>query len=153
MQKYLLEQYDLLIMSRLEDVSIEALRDALAMVENKRPTQRLMIAIAYKRGVTQTELAEWYDIERKTVYNWLTRFEGVDDLVAAARDRHRSGRPRKLSDTQEQQLASTLQRSPTDVGYNQSSWTPTLVQQYIREAFEVEYSVESCRRRLEELRR
>lgn len=139
-------------MARLEQISTEALRDALTMVEHKRPTQRLMIAIAYKQGITQTELAEWYDIERKTVYNWLTRFEGADDLVTAARDRHRSGRPRKLTADQEQQLTATLQDSPADIGYDRSSWTPTLVQQYIRDAFGVEYSLESCRRRLEEFR-
>ncbi|WP_227379502.1 helix-turn-helix domain-containing protein [Haladaptatus halobius] len=30
-----------------------------------------MVAIACKQGVSQTDVAEWYGLSRKTVYNWL----------------------------------------------------------------------------------
>jgi chromosome segregation and condensation protein ScpB len=42
----------------LDEISVEELQDALDNVEEKKPTQRLLAAIAYKNGVTQTELAE-----------------------------------------------------------------------------------------------
>ena len=38
------------------------LQQALATADGKKPTQRLITAIAYKHGVTQTELAEWYGV-------------------------------------------------------------------------------------------
>ncbi|OAQ51951.1 hypothetical protein HTG_14965 [Natrinema mahii] len=45
-------------MDHLDKTSVEELQDALARVEGAKPTQRLLAAIAYKNGVTQTELAE-----------------------------------------------------------------------------------------------
>ena len=45
-------------MDHLDEISVEELQDALDNVEGNKPTQRLLAAIAYKNGVTQTELAE-----------------------------------------------------------------------------------------------
>lgn len=47
-------------MDHLDEISVEDLQRALDKVDGKKPTQRLMVAIAYKNGVSQTELAEWY---------------------------------------------------------------------------------------------
>jgi chromosome segregation and condensation protein ScpB len=49
----------------------EELQDILDKVEAKKPTQRLLAAIAYKNGVAQTGLAEWYDVQGRTIYSWL----------------------------------------------------------------------------------
>ncbi len=58
----------------MEHLSTEDLQNALDNVEGKKPTQRLLAAIAYKNGVPQIELAEWYGVERKTIYNqYLTK--------------------------------------------------------------------------------
>ncbi len=59
----------------LGEVSLENLQAALNDIEGKKPAVRLMAAIAYKNGVTQTELATWYGVERRTIYNWLKRLE------------------------------------------------------------------------------
>ena len=45
-------------MGYLDEISVEELHDALNNAEGKKPTQRLLAAIAYKNGVTQIELAE-----------------------------------------------------------------------------------------------
>jgi chromosome segregation and condensation protein ScpB len=50
--------------NHLGEVSVEELQDTLDNVDGKKPIQRLLAAIAYKNGVTQTELAEWYDVRR-----------------------------------------------------------------------------------------
>jgi len=44
------------IVDHLDKISVEELQNALDNVEGKKPTQRLLAAIAYKNGVTQTEL-------------------------------------------------------------------------------------------------
>ena len=49
-------------MDHLDEISVEELQRALNNVEGNKPTQRLTAAIAYKNGVTQTELAEWYGV-------------------------------------------------------------------------------------------
>ncbi len=48
-----------------------------------------------RRG-TQTELAEWHDTGRRTIYSWLKRLVGVESLEQAVTDAHRSGRKRAL---------------------------------------------------------
>lgn len=136
-------------MDHLDDISIEELQDALDNVDGKKPTKRLLAAIAYKNGVTQTELAEWYDVERKTIYSWLKRLN-QEPLEQAVHDDHRSGRPRKLTEEQQKSLEITLHEPPTEAGYDAPAWTPALVHHYIREMFDVVYSLPSCRRLMKE---
>lgn len=136
-------------MARLTDVTVEDLQQALEAVEGKKPTMRLTAAIAYKNGVSQTELAEWYDVQRRTIYGWLKRLE-EEPLEEAAQDDRRSGRPRKLSDAQRAQLEATLHEPPSEAGYDAPAWTPSLVQTYLDERFGVTYSRPSCRRLMKE---
>lgn len=136
-------------MGRLTDISIDDLQEALGSVDQKKPAQRLFAAIAYKNGVTQTELAEWFNVERKTIYNWLTRLE-ERDLESAPLDVDRPGRPRKLSDEQLAELDVILQHSPAEVGFDAPAWTTELLQQFIRTRFDTVYSRPSCRRLMKE---
>jgi len=136
-------------MDHLEEITVKDLQRALAEVEEKKPTQRLTAAIAYKNGISQTELAEWYDVQRRTIYSWLKRLE-EEPLEHAVRDDHRSGRPRKLSDEQQTQLEETLHEPPIEAGYDAPTWTPALLQQHLEETYRVEYSCSSCRRLMRE---
>lgn len=139
-------------MVELEDISIEELKTALDAVEKKKPTQRLTAAIAYKRGITQTEIASWYGVQRKTIYNWLSRIENRSEpLVEAVTDDEPPGRPRRLSDQQLDELYEILQNPPTDAGYDTSTWTATLVEDLIEDRWNVEYSRWSCLRLLKEV--
>jgi transposase len=137
-------------MAHLEELSVEDLQQALENVDDKKPTQRLLAAIAYKNGITQTELAEWYGVERRTIYSWLKRLDTDGSLEEAVSDAQRSGRPRKLSESQQDAFERSLHQSPTEVGYDAETWSPTLVQQHLEETYDVEYSIPSCRRLLKE---
>lgn len=136
-------------MGHLDGVSVDDLRGALEAVEGKRPTQRLLAAIAYKNGVTQTELAAWHGVERRTIYNWLRRLE-EEPLERAARDDDRPGRPRKLGADERERLEAALREPPSRVGFDAVTWTPRLVRGFVEEAFGVDYSLPSCRRLLRE---
>lgn len=136
-------------MEHLASISVADLHEALEEVEGKRPTQRLLAAIAYKNGVTQTELAEWHGVQRRTIYNWLRRLDR-GPIEQAVRDDHRPGRPRKLTADQQERLRRALEGPPTEVGYDASAWTPRLVGRFVGETFDVEYSTPSCRRLLRE---
>jgi chromosome segregation and condensation protein ScpB len=83
-------------MDHLDELTAEELRDALDNVDGKKQTQRLLAAIAYKNGVTQTELAGWHGVQRKTICNWFKRLE-TDPLEQAVADDHSSGRPQAHS--------------------------------------------------------
>lgn len=138
-------------MDHLEAISVAALQDALDDVEGAKPAQRLLAAIAYKHGVTQTELAAWYGVERRTIYSWLMRLDTDEPLARAVEDEHRSGRPRKLSETERAQLERTLHEPPSAAGYDAPAWTPELVRTYLATHHDVEYSRPSCRRLMKEV--
>jgi transposase len=136
-------------MDHLANVSVEQLQQALEAVEGKKATLRLTAAIAYKNGISQTELAEWYDVQRRTIYSWLTRLDS-DSLADAVQDEDRSGRPRKLDPGQYAQLTELLTEPPKAAGYDAATWTPALVQQCLVDRFDVAYSQPSCRRLMKE---
>jgi transposase len=137
-------------MDHLDEISVEELHDALDTVEGKKPTQRLLAAIAYKNGVTQTELAEWHDTGRRTIYSWLKRLDTDESLAQAVTDAKRTGRKRKLSDSELHEFEETVHEPPAEVGIDAPAWTPALVQDYLDETYGVEYSLPSCRRLLKE---
>jgi len=129
-------------MDHLDEISVEELQDALDNVEGNKPTQRLLAAIAYKNGLTQTELAEWHDTGRRTIYSWLMRFDTDEPLEQAVSDGHQSGRKRKLSESQQEEFEQIVHKSPEEVGIDE----PALVQEFLEETYGVEYSYPSCRR-------
>ena len=137
-------------MDHLNEISLDELHNALETVEGKRPTQRLLAAILYKDGVPQTQLAEWNDTGRRTIYSWLMRFDTDESLVEAARDNHRSGRNRKLSERQLNLFRQTVWERPEEAGYDEPAWTTKLVRHHLKEVYGVEYSIPSCRRLLKE---
>jgi transposase len=136
--------------NHLDEITVEELQDALDNVDGKKPTQRLLAAIAYKNGVTQTELAEWYDVQRRTIYSWLNRLDTDESLEQAVADDKRTGRKRKLSESQQEEFERTVHDPPEEVGIDAPAWTPALVQQYLEDTYGVEYSYPSCRRLLKE---
>ena len=138
------------IMDHLTDISIEELRDALADVDRKKPTMRLITAIAYKNGVTQTELADWFGVQRRTIYSWLKRFDSDEPLSTAAADDTRPGRDKKLSASQLAEFETVVRQPPGEVGIDASYWSPPLVQDFLADRYDVEYSIPSCRRLLKE---
>ncbi len=58
-------------MDHLDDISVQDLQNALGNVARKKQIQRLLAAIAYKNGITRTEIAEWCDVQRRT--SWLEK--------------------------------------------------------------------------------
>ncbi|KZN23368.1 hypothetical protein A4G99_15250 [Haladaptatus sp. R4] len=132
-------------MAQLEDVSTAALREALQDADDATTTKRIMVAIAYKQGVSQTELADWYGLSRKTVYNWLQRFE-EEPIRSAASDKPRSGRPPKLGGEDRDELLRLLRDSPKAAGYDAEEWNIPLVQRLVAEQFDVAYSRTSAYR-------
>jgi transposase len=137
-------------MDHLDEITVEELQDALDAVEGKRPAQRLLAAIAYKNGITQTELAEWHGVQRRTIYSWLDRLDTGESLEQAVTDGSRSGRNRKLSEKQQEIFEATVHDPPGAVGIDAPTWTPALAQKHLEEAYGVEYSLPSCRRLLKE---
>ena len=97
-------------MTYLANIIADDLRQVLAEVEGKTPTQRVLAGISYKDGVAQTTIAERYGVHRNTVRNWLERLERLADepFEEVVYDAHRSGREAELTAEQQKQLEETL---------------------------------------------
>lgn len=132
-------------MGRLEDISLEELRDQLKETDEKVPAQRLLTAIGRKQGDSISELAERHDVTTKTIQNWLDRFEDRP-VDRAPYDDDRSGRPPKLTDEERDEFFADLHRSPETFGYERSTWTPAVAHRHLEDKFDVDYSVRHVRR-------
>jgi transposase len=137
-----------------ENVSPEDLRQVLVEVEDKKPTQRLMVAINYLEDddLTQKEAAERYGYTGGWLSQWLTRLERLEtepfeDVVY---DEPRSGRPSELSDQEHERFVEVLYEPPEEADIDARAWTVPLAQQYLKERFGVEYCDRHVRRLMTE---
>ncbi|WP_256029144.1 helix-turn-helix domain-containing protein [Natronomonas aquatica] len=103
-------------MNYLDEISVEELQDALDNVDEKKPTQRPLAAIAFKNGVSQTELSERYDVQRRTIYSWLKRLDTDESFEQAVSNDKRAGRKQKLSESQLEDFEETVHEPFDEVG-------------------------------------
>lgn len=136
-------------MTSLDRVSTAVLQAALDRADDAKAAKRLMIALAYKNGVSVATMSDRYAIPRSTIYYWLERFEerAVEDAIT---DERRPGRPSKLSDAQREAIEEWLDDVPGEYGYDHDEWTTSLLRDRIRSEFGVEYSEGHVRRFLRE---
>jgi transposase len=133
----------------LDDVPKADLWKLLDDLDGTVPTQRLLAAVAYKQGESTAHLADRHNVSQQTIRNWLDRFENRP-LEEAPFDEQRTGRPRKLTDHEHQDLLAVLQQSPQAVGHDHQTWEPRLVYHHLKSEYDVEYSLRHIRRFIHE---
>lgn len=138
-------------MAKLPAVVIDDLHDALEEASTGKAAKRLMVALAYKDGVSVETLSERYDIPRSTVYYWLDRFEEMP-IEEAVRDDDRPGRPPDLTTEERDELRADLTRSPQTFGFDARAWSAGMIRKHVAEKHGVEYSEGHIRRLLRSLR-
>jgi transposase len=136
-------------MARLENISVDELEAALDEATEKRETQRLLVAIIYKRGPSAPMIAEWLDTREQTIYRWFDRLE-EEPISQAVQDRQRSGRPSKLDDADRAEFQEAVQNPPSQAGYDEPAWTTGLAQQFLEDEFDAEYSRRHVQRLLKD---
>jgi hypothetical protein len=114
----------------LDAAAPDDLRDVLAEVEDKKPTQRLMAVINYLKedDATMTEVAERYGYTGPWLPRWVDRLNRLADepVEQVVYDDQREGRPTELSDEQHEQFVGALHDSPEEVGYDAPAWSAPL---------------------------
>ena len=88
-------------------------------------------------GYTQQEVAEFLGVSKGAVSTWMQAYRQGGPAALAAKPH--PGKPRKLTATQEQQVLSWFQRSPTEFGFGNELWTASRVAQLIRREFDVKF--------------
>lgn len=85
-----------------------------------------------------------FDMREGTIYRWLTAIE-ERPLGKAIYDKTRPGRPSNLSQDRREAFKKILHEPPTETDIDAPAWTPKLARKYLREEFDVDYSLPHVR--------
>ena len=99
----------------------------------------LLAILAITAGQSCEEVAQTLRVTRKTVHQWVRRLL-VDGPTGVTRQKP-TGRPAKLTQTQNQELAKLLEDGPVLAGFASAGWRSPMIQQLIYERFGVFYNV------------
>lgn len=124
---------------KLDGVDEEQLRQQLRTETDAKAIKRLTCALLYRQGKSPAEIEQLLGFPEQTVYDWLDTVAERD--LTALGDLPRPGQSTRLTDDQWTELTATLAASPSEAGYDDPTWTPALVRDYIAETFDVEYSL------------
>lgn len=103
---------------------------------------RLHIILLLLSGLSVKEASHILRDPLRTVQYWAQRFRNKG--FAGLKEEHRSGRKRKLSDEQMQQLAKDIRKTTSAFGYNQGFWDGPLLKHHIEKHYQVELTLRSC---------
>jgi transposase len=99
---------------------------------------------------TTGEIANLLKAERTTVFGWIRNWNehGAEGLLEG----HRSGRPRRLSEQEREQLTDIVDSGPVAYGFESGVWTSPMIAQVIADEFGVGYHPGHVRKLLHDLR-
>lgn len=131
-------------MYSIKEIDFEKL---IAREKNGRMRTRLLALAHIKDGANNTQTANYLKVSRRTVNDWVKRFNsgGIDAL----REKHRTGRRSSLSCEQLKQLTHYIEEN--SVKPNGGRLKATLLITYIEEEFSVRYRISNIYRLLHQL--
>lgn len=131
-------------MNKKNEIDFQTL---IAQETNGRMRIRLLALAHIKDGANNTQTAKYLKVSRRSVNDWVKRFneEGLDGL----KEKPRSGRPCSLSPKQLQQLKIYIQEN--SIKPNGGRLNASMVCDYIKDEFSVEYKLKNIYRLLHQL--
>ena len=107
------------------------------------------IALMIEDDLPRGEISRSVGVDVQTLRDWAVRYnaEGLDGL----RDAARSGRPHKLDESQTVELVSLIETGSDPDAGEPSRWTLGMIQQWIKDRFDVDFTVEGVRQMLRRL--
>lgn len=111
----------------------KALETLATHTKNATQLRRAQALLWLDAGERVPLVAERLRVTRRSVYNWVRRFQqpGALDLSARLSDGARSGRPRAVQGLIDPLIEAALDRDPRDMGYRSTVWTAPLLTQYL----------------------
>jgi transposase len=113
---------------------------------------RLMAVERVREGEDPSVVIASYGFCRTTIYKWLRAAKGRGRGVAALRSRKGTGRPRKLTKSQERRVFRWINgKDPRQYGFDFGLWTRLIVAELISDKFGVKLSLASVGKLLADL--
>lgn len=105
-----------------------------------RQIRRVQALLWLTEGDSVEEVADRLSVNRRTVYNWVARFEQRKDLPLEQRvaDGARSGRPATALEIIDDLLDAVIDDDPREYGYQSTVWTADLLRRYLSAAHQIE---------------
>lgn len=127
----------------LPDISKEKLRMLYNKEKHAKAKLRLLAAIQRKEGKTLDDISSYLQKPKTTIHDWLQRLEskGLGNLY----DAKQTGKPARLTKTQEKELDKILDSSPENQNIPFVIWTTHLVQYLLLKKFNVKLKVRQVR--------
>jgi transposase len=123
---------------------ILGLQDEIRRSEESRYDHRLHGVLLVAQGATCPEVSRLLGDAPRTVEYWVRRFEAKG--LAGLTEGQRTGRPRRLSDAQLQEVDRALRRPPRDLGLTGTLWDGKTLSAWIEQHFQVHLAVRQCQR-------
>ncbi len=96
-----------------------------------RVSERIHFVLLNARGYSPAQIADLYQVDERTVIQWLERYQAAG--LAGLDDRPRTGRPRLASAAAEAEACRCLDESPRVVAVERTTWTRRLLQRHLGE--------------------
>lgn len=119
----------------LSGETIHLLRTLHLRSQHYRVRQRALCLILSHQGYTPSQLADMFDVNRETIYNWFNAFERR--RLAGLYDRLGKGRKPTLTDSQQQQVSQWAKQSPKNL---------KKVVAQVKQAFDIDVSQKTIQR-------
>ena len=102
-----------------------------------------MVNLVIKGTITAADLADGLEITRQSISNWISIADKQG--FEALKEKPKSGRPTKMTEEIASEIDALLQEDdPQKYGYQ--IWDGPSLSKYIKEAYNIDYSVRSCQR-------
>lgn len=139
----------------LTDRELKALHDFMIHAPTAKEHSRAQALLWLDSGDSVEEVAEHLAVSRRTVYNWVDRFQQRRDLDLRQRlaDGPRPGRPPVALGIIDPLVAEVIDQDPRPLGYGATVWTAPLLQHYLRDVHGIAVSRKSVSRAIERLDR
>lgn len=123
---------------------ILGIQDEIRRSVEAKYDHRLHAILFVAQGMSSRKTAALLGDSARTVQYWVKQFKeaGFAGLV----DLERSGRPKKLNESQQKEIAAALRKSPKDVGMSVALWDGKTLSAFIRTTYQIDLSVRQCQR-------
>jgi transposase len=129
------------------------LNNLLTTTDCAKTHRRVQAILWLDEGWQISEIALQLQVTRQTVSIWRTRF--LDERTFPAnqwlKDKPRLGRPRKAEGQLDAWINEVIDKDPRDFGYHCTTWTASLLVQYVNEFHQIVVGEETVRRALARL--
>ena len=120
------------------------LQDEIRRSEESRYDHRLHGVLLVAQGMSCRQVSELLGDAPRTVAYWVRQFER--DGLGGLTEEERSGRPRRLSPQQIQEIDAALRKEPGDFGLTGNLWDGKTLSAYVKSQWDVELGTRQCQR-------